>query len=117
MRTATARRSLPPDDQPTTSPIPRPISPPNTSHPRRGRLTPRRGAQRGLVTGTTLGAVTTAQSYDSFGAALTSTASANGSSLLGWQYSYDALARITQKAETINGVSQTFSYAYDLAGH
>jgi RHS repeat-associated protein len=81
-----------------------------------GNLTLVRSPQHGLITGTTLGTVTDTRSYNEFLEALSYVATANGNNLLGEQYTYDKLGRITQKTETIEGVPATYSYAYDVAG-
>src|SRR5262249_41722567 len=70
----------------------------------------------GLLTGTTLGSVTDAVGYDSFGAPATYSASQGGAALYGIQYTRDALGRITQEVETVGGVTATYDYAYDPAG-
>jgi RHS repeat-associated protein len=70
----------------------------------------------GFVTGTILGGVSDAWTYDGFGETATYSAFYNGSPLMSDQYVYDKLGRITQKTETINGVTDTYTYAYDQAG-
>jgi RHS repeat-associated protein len=70
----------------------------------------------GLLTGTTLGSVTTGTTYNSFGEALTETASDNTASLYSVSYNRDNLGRITQKTEIENGVTTTWSYSYDTEG-
>ena len=77
-----------------------------------GVLNLTRDVQNGLLTGTTLGAVSTTRSYNSFGeiASFSSTAPFNTS------YQRDKLGRITQKVETIQGVATTYDYIYDIAG-
>jgi YD repeat-containing protein len=44
------------------------------------------------------------------------TASASGSSLYDSSFTRDALGRITQKIETIGGVTDTFTYSYETNG-
>jgi RHS repeat-associated protein len=75
-----------------------------------------RDPQHGLLTGTTLGSVTTAQAYNPFGEMLQFTASQSGSPVLDIQYTRDKLGRITQKTETVSGQTDTYAYTYDLAG-
>ncbi len=70
----------------------------------------------GFVTGTTIGGVSDAWTYDAFGETLTYSAFYNGSPLMSDQYVHDKLGRITQKTETINGVADTYTYTYDQAG-
>src|SRR5207248_4990160 len=81
-----------------------------------GSLTLSHNGQNGLLTGTTLGGVTDTLTYDGFGEALTYTSTGNAGSLLGEQYTYDQLGRITQKVETVSGVPQTYGYTYDQVG-
>jgi RHS repeat-associated protein len=66
----------------------------------------------GLLAGTTLGSVSTSQSFNGFGEL------ASDSSSAGYMNTYtrDKLGRITQKVETIGGVTTTYGYDYDLAG-
>ncbi len=68
--------------------------------------------QNGRLTGTTLGAVSDSYGYDEYGAL----ASYQAGSLLGVQYTRDALGRITAKQETVEGVTHLHEYAYDLRG-
>ncbi|HSA32775.1 MAG TPA: RHS repeat-associated core domain-containing protein [bacterium] len=77
-----------------------------------GDLVVTRDPQSGLVTGTTLGAVTTTQSYNSFGELVAFNAD---------DYAYtltqrDKLGRITEKTETVEGTTTTYGYEYDAAG-
>jgi len=81
-----------------------------------GALTLTRHPQHGLLTGTTLGSVTDSLSYSTFGELSTYQASYSGSPQLNVQYTRDALGRITQKVETIGGVTATTVYGYDTAG-
>jgi RHS repeat-associated protein len=81
-----------------------------------GSLTLSRDAQHGLLTGTTLGATTTGQSYTGFGEITQLTALHAGSPLLDVQYTRDNAGRITQKVETLTGQTDTYSYTYDQAG-
>jgi RHS repeat-associated protein len=81
-----------------------------------GALTLTRNAQHGLLTGTTLGNVTDTYTYSTFGELATYQASYSSSPLLGVTYTRDALGRITQKVETIGGVTTTTVYGYDTAG-
>ena len=81
-----------------------------------GALTLSRDAQNGLVTGSTLGTVTDTIGYNGFGESMSYTASVSGSSVFDLQYQRDNLGRITQKTETIDGITTTFDYLYDAAG-
>ncbi|MFZ5503509.1 MAG: RHS repeat-associated core domain-containing protein [Pseudomonadota bacterium] len=81
-----------------------------------GVLALTRHAQNGLLTGTTLGSVTTTHSYNAFGELATFTANDGTSALINDTYSYDTLGRITTKTEMLAGVTDTWTYNYDLAG-
>ncbi|MCB1765327.1 MAG: hypothetical protein KDJ22_04575 [Candidatus Competibacteraceae bacterium] len=81
-----------------------------------GALMLSRSPQNGLLTGTTLGSVTSSLSYNSFGEMASSTAQNGSTTLLASQYTRDQLGRITRKVETVAGVTRTFEYGYDLAG-
>ena len=81
-----------------------------------GSLTLTHDPQNGLLTGTTVGTVTDAFTYNSFGEPTGYTALANGTPLFDVQYTRDTVGRITQKVETIEGVTKTFAYRYDAAG-
>ena len=81
-----------------------------------GALTLSRSPQNGLLTGTTLGSVTSSLSYNSFGEMASSIAQNESTTLLASQYTRDQLGRITRKVETVAGVTRTFEYGYDLAG-
>jgi YD repeat-containing protein len=73
--------------------------------------------QNGYLQSTALGPVTDSWAYSSFGEPETYTASVSGSPVFGVTYTRDKLGRITGKTETVPGVSHTFTYGYDLAGH
>jgi RHS repeat-associated protein len=81
-----------------------------------GSETLARDPQHGLITGTTLSSVTTAQAYNPFGEMSRFTASQSGSQVLDVQYTRDKLGRITQKTEAVSGQTDTYAYTYDLAG-
>jgi len=81
-----------------------------------GALTITRHAQHGLITGSTLGAVTDGRSYSPFGKLASYTANANATPVLAMTYTRDKLGRITQKVETIGGQTDTYDYLYDPAG-
>ncbi|MGH7164326.1 MAG: hypothetical protein ACREIS_02235 [Nitrospiraceae bacterium] len=81
-----------------------------------GSLSITRSTQHGLITGTSLGTVTDSRSYSSFGELSSFTTNVSGSPVLSVTYTRDKLGRITQKVETIGGVTDTFDYGYDLAG-
>src|SRR5205807_2398252 len=77
-----------------------------------GSLTITRSAQNGLISGTSLGAVTDTRSYSTFGELGRYTATANSATVLDVQYTRDKLGRITQKVETVQEVTDTFVYTY-----
>jgi RHS repeat-associated protein len=81
-----------------------------------GALTVTRDAQHGLVTGSTLGGVTSAWTYDGFGGLATASASHASGPLYGAEYTRDKLGRIVQKRVTIAGTMEVTGYAYDPAG-
>jgi RHS repeat-associated protein len=68
------------------------------------------------LTGTTLGGVTDAITYDAFGNPASYTASVSGTAAYAVQYTHDQSGRITQKVETIGGTTDTYAYSYDQAG-
>jgi RHS repeat-associated protein len=81
-----------------------------------GSITLNRDAQSGRLTSTTLGQVTDSFGYDAFGDIDQYRAAAGGTNLIAEQYTSDALGRITQKVETIDGVTHTEQYSYDSTG-
>ena len=80
-----------------------------------GSLNIARDAGNGSITGTTLGNVTDALTYNSFAEAQSYTAAVGGTETFKAEYTRDALGRITQKIETIGGVTDTYGYTYDAA--
>ncbi len=68
-----------------------------------------------MLEGTTLGNVTDAYTYNGFGEPLTYQATSGGTAILAVQYTRDKLGRITQKVETLGGVTDTYEYGYDNA--
>jgi RHS repeat-associated protein len=81
-----------------------------------GSLTLARSSQNRLLTGTTLGQITTTQTYNLFAELATFTASFQGTPLFSTSYTRDSLGRIAQKVETSGGASDTFNYTYDVSG-
>jgi RHS repeat-associated protein len=75
-----------------------------------------RHPDHGLVTDTTLGQVTTNRSHNQFGEWESYTASFAGAPLFQTSFVRDDLGRITEKTETVDGVSTIYEYFYDLAG-
>lgn len=76
----------------------------------------KRDTTDGLITGTTLGTIVTAETYDSFGEPLTDATNGGTAALYSVSYTRDNLGRITGKAETINGASHNYAYGYDQQG-
>lgn len=81
-----------------------------------GALALNYNAQNSLLTGTTLGSVNDTWGYNGFGEPVAYTASYNATPLYDLGFTRDNLGRITQKVETIGGVTDTYGYSYDLAG-
>jgi RHS repeat-associated protein len=81
-----------------------------------GAMSLTRHPQLGLISGTTLGSVTTTQTFNTFGEVLNRNTSFSGNPLLSLQYTRDGAGRITQRAETIQGVPHSFGFSYDTAG-
>lgn len=80
-----------------------------------GGLTLTRNAQVGFVTGTTLGNVTDAYGYSSFGELTSYDVRSSGTTVFNVQYSRNLLGRIVRKTETLAGSTTTFEYGYDFA--
>jgi len=81
-----------------------------------GALTIARNMQNGLMTGSSLGNVTTGYSYNSFGEVTGFNAKYNSANLFTTDYSLDSLGRIIQITEMVQGATDVFSYSYDLSG-
>jgi len=81
-----------------------------------GAMTLVRSPQHGLVTSAVIGTVTTTFAYDGFGAVTQTATTHNASPLFALSFVRDALGRVTQKSETIGGVTVTYVYAYDATG-
>jgi RHS repeat-associated protein len=73
-------------------------------------------SQNGLFIGTSLGVTSDAWTYNGFAEPLTYASSVGGSEVFRMNFGRDALGRITQKVETIDGITSTFDYEYDAAG-
>ena len=81
-----------------------------------GDLNLTRSGSNGLITSSTLGNVTDDRTYNVFGELIDYQAAYNGTGILSISYTRDKLRRITQKAETVGGVTNIYGYTYDLAG-
>jgi RHS repeat-associated protein len=82
-----------------------------------GALTLNRDSANGLVSGTTLGSVEDAFTYNAFGEVTGYEVRAGGNSLLALAYTRDASGRIVTTTETDAGITKTpEGYEYDTAG-
>ncbi|GMU52503.1 MAG: hypothetical protein AMXMBFR33_16490 [Candidatus Xenobia bacterium] len=81
-----------------------------------GGLALGRDAQNGLLTSTTLGSVADALSYNLFGEVTGYSASSGATPLYSESYVRDALGRITERTEVLQGVTTVWGYGYDTAG-
>jgi RHS repeat-associated protein len=81
-----------------------------------GGLSVSRDPSTGLVTGTSLGSVTTSEARNNFGELSSISAAYAGSEIFRADLTRDAGGRITQKVETITGTSSIYGYTYDAAG-
>ncbi|MFP2930737.1 PA14 domain-containing protein [Pyxidicoccus sp. 3LG] len=82
-----------------------------------GGLTTTRNTSNGLLTGTTLGSVTTTQGYNTFGEVTSLVARYNTAALYSATLTRDNAGRISTRAETVQGgATQTWGYTYDAAG-
>ncbi len=81
-----------------------------------GALAVTRHAQHGRITTTALGVVTDAWGYNGFGDPLTYTASVSGTAKYAATDIRDAAGRVTQRTETILGVTDVYTFTYDHAG-
>ncbi len=81
-----------------------------------GNLSIVRNPENGLMTGSSLGNVTTSYSYNPFGEVTGFAARYNSANLFTTDYTLDSLGRITQITETIQGEADVFGYTYDLSG-
>jgi RHS repeat-associated protein len=81
-----------------------------------GALAITRNSTSGQISTTTLGAVTTSQTLNTFGELDTTQASASGSGLYSAGYTRDQLGRVTSVSETTAGQSTAHGYVYDAGG-
>jgi len=79
-------------------------------------LTITREPATGRISGTTLGNVTTIQSYNTLGELAGYVANYNSSPIFQTAYQSDSLGRITQINEIVQGISEKKNYEYDIAG-
>ncbi|HLG56456.1 MAG TPA: hypothetical protein VI485_14055 [Vicinamibacterales bacterium] len=64
----------------------------------------------------TLGSTTDTFQYNPFGEPTCQTAQVSGNTVFDVQTTRDGLGRITQRIETVDGITRVFEYGYDLAG-
>ena len=81
-----------------------------------GALTLTLDAQNGRLTGTTLGSMTDTDSYDANGLFASYTAKYSGTTVYSESVIRDAVGRITQKTETVQGTTHVWGYTFDPAG-
>jgi RHS repeat-associated protein len=81
-----------------------------------GPLNLARDPSSGLLTGSSLGVVTDQRQFDDRGLLTNYVASVNATSIWSFNLSYDLAGRITNRVETIGGVTASVSYVYDVAG-
>jgi RHS repeat-associated protein len=81
-----------------------------------GAMTLARHPEHGLVTGTTLGSTTEAFEHNGIGEPIRQTARVGTTNVFDVQYTRDALGRITQRIEVIDGITRVWGYGYDVAG-
>ncbi|HEY5957889.1 MAG TPA: RHS repeat-associated core domain-containing protein [Polyangiaceae bacterium] len=86
-----------------------------------GALTISRNSQNTLLTGTSSGSVTDTYGYNTYGELATYTAKYGTNALYALTYDAstaprDALGRVVQKTETLQGATHTFNYAYNTDG-
>jgi RHS repeat-associated protein len=72
--------------------------------------------QNASLTASNLGVVATSTTYNAFGEPTAVSTAANGTALYTSQYTRDQLGRITQKIETIDATTDTYTYSYDARG-
>jgi len=85
---------------------------------RAGSLSLTRDPASGFLTATTLGNVSTSQSYTPFGELQTLAATVAGSAAYRSDFVYDKSSRVIEKSETLQGQTQSdrYAYSYDAVG-
>jgi RHS repeat-associated protein len=81
-----------------------------------GSLTLSLDTHNGRLNGTTLGSMTDTYTYDSNGLFASYTAKYSGTTLYAESVLRDAVGRITQKTETVQGTTHVWGYTFDVAG-
>ena len=82
-----------------------------------GLLSLSRDAASGFRSGSTLGIVTSTIGFNGFGEQESYAARVSGSPIYTTDYVYNGIGRIVQVTETVDGITDTYEYDYDLAGH
>jgi RHS repeat-associated protein len=75
-----------------------------------------RSASSGLVTGASIGGLAETWTYNSFGEPESHTVAIGATTIYEVAYSYDTLGRVDTRVETIDGITTTLEYFYDLGG-
>ena len=81
-----------------------------------GELAIGRDLANGLVTTTTLDTINDLQQYNSFGELASIETTRGGVALFNQVFVRDAIGRIEQKTETVQGITDVYTYSYDQAG-
>jgi len=81
-----------------------------------GAISLTRDPASGFIMSSTLGNVSDSRSYNEFGETGTYSASYNAAPQYSEQHTRDKRGRIIERTETVDGVSHTYEYFYDLAG-
>jgi RHS repeat-associated protein len=81
-----------------------------------GGLSITRDPSSGLMTGTTLGQITTSIGHNGHGEDSVVVTQAGSTTLIRWVYGRDPTGRVTSVSETINGVVSNVVYGYDSTG-
>ena len=81
-----------------------------------GALALTRHAQHGMVETTTLGQVTSSQSYNAYAELESHSASVDGTVVYQVSYQRDRLGRVTTETETVEGTTSVYEYTYHPRG-
>jgi RHS repeat-associated protein len=82
-----------------------------------GDLTLTRNPQNGFLTGASLGGLSDAWTYSTFGEPASYVARYGSEEIFRQDFTFDKLGRITGKTETAGGIVDTYEYAYDINGN
>ncbi len=81
-----------------------------------GSLTVGRDATTGLPTSSALGVVSDTSAFSGFGELASYALAANATPLYAYDLARDATGRVVQAVETVEGVTDTYDYDYDVLG-